>query len=309
LSRAPRFTVGLIGSSIEGSLSPALHEREAEELGLHCVYRLIDIDVLGLGADAVGDLVAQAEREGFAGVNITHPCKQEALRVLDELSAEARALQAVNTVVFRDGRRIGHNTDWSGFAEGVRRGLPSASLNRVVLVGAGGAGSAVAYALLGLGARTLDVVDVDPERAARLAAAVGGDNGTVVPGTIGQLEHLLARADGLVNASPVGMTPELGIPVSPSLLRSDLWVADVVYRPLDTELLREARARGCRTVNGGDMLVFQAAAAFRLFTDVSPDPDRMYRHFLDLTRARIPRPKGGDIDAQVDRDSIAKRDS
>lgn len=309
MSRAPQFTVGLIGSSIEGSLSPPLHEREAQELGLRCVYRLIDIDVLGVGADAVGDLVAQSERDGFAGVNITHPCKQEVLRVLDELSPEARALQAVNTVVFRDGRRIGHNTDWSGFAEGIRRGLPSASLNRVVLVGAGGAGSAVAYALLGLGVRRLDVVDVVPERAARLAGAVGGGDGTVFPGDVDQLERLLAHADGLVNASPVGMTPELGIPVSPSLLRSDMWVADVVYRPLDTELLREARIRGCRTVNGGDMLVFQAAAAFQLFTGVSPDPDRMHRHFLDLTTAHLPRTQGGDIDAQVDRNSLAQRDS
>jgi shikimate dehydrogenase len=222
---------------------------------------------------------------------------------------EARALQAVNTVVFREGRRIGHNTDWSGFAEGVRRGLPAAPLHRVVLLGAGGAGSAVAYALLGLGAQRLDVVDVVPERAARLAAAVGGHNGTVVPATIGEVGRLLAHADGLVNASPVGMTPELGIPVAPSLLRSDMWVADVVYRPLDTELLREARARGCHTVNGGDMLVFQAAAAFQLFTDVSPDPDRMYRHFLDLTAAHLPRPKEGDLDAQVDRDSFAQRDS
>jgi quinate/shikimate dehydrogenase (NAD+) len=309
LAHVPQFTVGLIGSSIGGSLSPPLHEREAQELGLRCIYRVIDIDVLGVGADAVGDLVTEAEREGFAGVNITHPCKQEVLSVLDELSTEARALQAVNTVVFRDGRRIGHNTDWSGFAEGVRRGLPSASLNKVVLLGAGGAGSAVAYALLGLGTRRLDVVDVVPERAARLAAALDGHGETVFPGTIGELEHFLAHADGLVNASPVGMTPEFGIPVSPSLLRTDMWVADIVYRPLDTELLRAARVRGCRTVNGGDMLVFQAAAAFRLFTGVSPDPDRMYQHFLDLTGPHLPRQKGGEVDAQVDRDSLAKRDS
>jgi shikimate dehydrogenase len=283
--------VGLIGSSVGTSLSPPLHEREADELGLRYLYQLIDIDELGLTADAVGDLVAQAERMGFAGLNITHPCKQTVVGVLDELSPEAEALQAVNTVVLRAGRRIGHNTDHLGFAEGFVRGLPAASLNDVVLVGAGGAGAAVAYALLGLGVHRLTVVDVLSHRAESLAAGLQGRNpGRIRSAHTDEFARLLTGADGLVNASAVGMTPHFGTPVAPHLLRPDMWVADVVYRPLETELLSAARELGCRTLNGGGMVVFQAAAAFALFTGITPDADRMYRHFEELAAEAAPTP-------------------
>jgi shikimate dehydrogenase len=298
-----RFTVGLIGSSIGSSLSPPLHEREADELGLRYVYQLIDIDALGLAADAVGDLVAQAERMGFAGLNITHPCKQKVLGVLDELSPEADALQTVNTVVFRGGRRIGHNTDHLGFAEGFERGLPAARLHDVVLIGAGGAGAAVAHALLGLGVQRLTVVDVLTDRAAHLVTMLRpGDTSTVRRGGPGDLGRLLTTADGVVNASTVGMTPHLGTPVPPGLLRPEMWVADVVYRPLETELLRDARDLGCRTLTGGGMVVFQAAASLALFTGITPDADRMYRHFQTLT-AVATAPGGGELCASPSRPS------
>ena len=132
-----KLLCGLIGAGIQGSRSPALHEREAEAQGLDCVYSRIDLDVLGVGADALPELLAKTRGEGFAGVNITFPCKQVVIPLLDELSEDARALGAVNTVVFRNGRRSGHNTDWSGFAESFRRGLPDAKRDRAVLLGAG----------------------------------------------------------------------------------------------------------------------------------------------------------------------------
>ena len=147
----PALLAGLIGTGIGASLTPALHEREGAEQGLRHIYRLLDMERLGLGVEALPELLAAAERTGFAGVNITHPCKQAVIPLLHELSDGARALGAVNTVVLRDGKRIGHNTDLSGFAEGFKRGLPDAKRDRVVQMGAGGAGSAVAHALLGLG--------------------------------------------------------------------------------------------------------------------------------------------------------------
>src|SRR4249920_2310696 len=149
--RHGRYVVGLIGSGIGTSLSPELHEREADELGLRYIYQLIDIGALGLGADDVGLLVAQAHRLGFRGLNITHPCKQAVVKHLDELSADAATLGAVNTVVFTDGRAIGYNTDGLGFMEGFRRGLPGAQIRDVVLLGVGGAGAAVAQAMLRMG--------------------------------------------------------------------------------------------------------------------------------------------------------------
>src|SRR3954467_9064574 len=160
-TRPGTFQVGLIGAGIGTSLSPALHEREAAELGLRYVYRTLDIAELGVAPDDAGELLAPARAAGFDGLNVTHPCKQLILEHLDELSPDAAALGAVNTVVLRDGRAVGHNTDWSGFARAFDRGLPEAPLDRVVLLGAGGAGAAVAHALLTLGTRRLTVLDVD----------------------------------------------------------------------------------------------------------------------------------------------------
>jgi shikimate dehydrogenase len=278
------FLVGLVGSGIGPSLTPPMHEREADELGVRYLYRRFDLDVLHLPPEAVGDLLAAAQLAGFDGLNVTHPCKQLVLRHLDELSPDAAALGAVNTVVFRDGRAIGHNTDWSGFARSFDRGLSDVALDDVVLLGAGGAGAAVAHALLTLGVGRLTVLDVDPDRARTLAAALserfGGDRAT--GGDLSALEPTLTAADGLVHATPTGMAAHPGLPAPAGLLRPPLWVADVVYRPLETELVRTARAAGCRVLDGGGMAVFQAVDAFRLFTGLEPDPDRMLGHFTEL---------------------------
>lgn len=278
--------IGLIGSGIGRSLSPALHEREARAQGLRCLYRLIDLDDLGLTAADTPGLLTAARRLGFDGLNITHPAKQVVLTHLDELSADAAALGAVNTVVFRDGRAIGHNTDWSGFARGFARGLPGVRVERVVLLGAGGAGAAVAHAALTLGTGLLTIVDLDDARAGALAARLGERFGPdrVRTSHPDRLAELLATADGLIHATPTGMVGHPGLPLPPAYLHPGLWVADIVYRPLDTELLRAARAAGCRTLDGGGMAVFQAVEAFRLFTGRPADAERMLRHFHDLAR-------------------------
>src|SRR4051794_15233682 len=165
LTRTDTYLTGLIGAGIAPSLSPPLHEREAASLGLRYAYRTLDIERLDARLD---ELLARAIDAGYDGLNVTHPCKREVLEHLDELSEDAEALGAVNTVVIRDGRTTGHNTDATGFAESLRRGLPGAALDRVVLVGAGGAGSAVAHALRGLGCRALEIFDADRDRAASL---------------------------------------------------------------------------------------------------------------------------------------------
>ena len=273
---------GLIGYGIQGSLTPAMHEQEGAAQGLRYVYRRIDLQVLGLGAEALPELLTAAERMGFDGLNITFPCKQAVIPLLHELSEDAAALGAVNTVVLREGRRIGHNTDASGFAEGFRRGLPGARLDRVVQVGAGGAGSAVAQAAAGLGVRHLTIVDTEADRAQRVAADVCArfGAGRAVAGT--DLATALAAADGVINTTPVGMAKFPGTPVPKALLRPELWVAEIIYFPLETELLRDARALGCRTLTGGGMAVFQAVHAFRLITGLEPDAERMQRHFAAM---------------------------
>jgi shikimate dehydrogenase len=278
----PPLLAGLIGTGIQGSLTPQLHEREGAEQGLRSIYRLLDLSALGLGVEAVGGLLDSAQQFGFAGLNITHPCKQAVIPLLDELSDDARALGAVNTVVLRNDRRIGHNTDWWGFAEGFRRGLPDVQRRQVVQLGAGGAGAAVAHAALTLGTERLVVFDTDAARADTLAAELTERFGTgrAVAGT--DLPAAMAAADGVINCTPVGMAKYPGMPLPAHLLRPSHWVAEIVYFPLETELLRTARALGCQTLHGGGMAVFQAVGAFRLFTGLEPDAERMLRHFAEL---------------------------
>jgi shikimate dehydrogenase len=203
--------------------------------------------------------------------------------LLDELSLDARAIGAVNTVVFKDGKRTGHNTDWWGFAESFRRGLPGAALNRVVQLGAGGAGAAVAHALLTLGAKTLVIVDVDAAKAKALVQALAERFGAGRIATETRPPVAMEGADGLVNTTPVGMAKYPGMPLEPALLHSALWVADIVYFPLETALLRMARALGCRALDGGGMAVFQAVKAFELFTGRTPDAERMTRAFAAMS--------------------------
>ncbi|MGP4017675.1 shikimate dehydrogenase [Saccharopolyspora sp. 5N708] len=284
MRRQDSYLIGLIGAGIGPSLSPPLHEREADELGLRYLYRRWDLDVLGEPADAIGGLLTAARVADYDGLNITHPCKQVVVEHLDELAPDAAALGAVNTVVFAEGRTIGHNTDWSGFARNFSRGLPDVPVERVVLLGAGGAGAAVAHAMLTLGTGVLRVLDVDARRSGALVeslrARFGADRAEA--GRSDTVAEALTWANGLVHATPTGMLGYPGLPVPAESLRPGLWVADVVYRPLETELVAAARASGCRVLDGGGMAVFQAADSFRLFTGVEPDAERMLSHFAEL---------------------------
>jgi shikimate dehydrogenase len=280
----PAVLVGLIGAGIQASRAPALHEREGVEQGIRYVYKLIDLDRLALGQDALPELLTAAERLGFAGLNITHPCKQSILPLLTDLSEDARGLGAVNTVLFRDGnRRVGHNTDWWGFAESFRRGLPGARLNRVVQIGAGGGGAAVAYAALMLGVQRLSIFDLDTTRARDVASRLSVRFGQGTAVTCADMTEAMAEADGLIHATPTGMAKYPGLALPEQLLHPALWVAEIVYFPLETELLRAAKRLGCRTLDGGGMAVFQAVEAFRLFTGRQAKVERMLRHFAAIS--------------------------
>lgn len=277
-----KLLVGLIGAGIQRSLSPALQEEEARHHGLRLHYQLIDLDVANAGIEALPGLIAAARIMGFAGLNITYPCKQSVMALLDALSEEARAIGAVNTVVRQGDRLVGHNTDGSGWSWGFRRALPEADLSRVVLLGAGGAGSACADAVLRLGARELFIVDQERQRAAELAERLNRH----LPGNRASAVHEIAiainGASGLIHATPVGMAKHPGMPVSERLLKPSLWISEVVYVPLETPLLKAARRIGCRTADGGHMNVGQAVGAFKLFTGLDADPARMDAHFRRL---------------------------
>ncbi|PDT82555.1 shikimate dehydrogenase [Sinorhizobium sp. BJ1] len=274
---------GLIGAGIQASLTPAMHMAEGAAQGLSYDYELIDLQALSATEDDLPRLIADAQGRGLAGLNITHPCKQAVIAHLDELAPDARRLGAVNTVVLKGGRRYGHNTDWWGFAEGFRRGLPDADLSSTVQLGAGGAGVATAYAALSLGLRQLVVFDREPERAEALAEMLSPlfPEAEIASGR--DLAAAMREATGLIHATPTGMAKYPGLPLDAELLSSRHWIAEIVYFPLETALLKEARRLGCRTLDGGGMAVFQAVGAFRLFSGLEPDAARMLDHFKAMT--------------------------
>jgi shikimate dehydrogenase len=235
-------------------------------------YQLIDA-----GIDALPTLIGAARLMGFAGLNITFPCKQAVIALLDDLADQARAIGAVNTIV-RDGERlIGHNTDGSGWSWGFRRVLPDADLSRVVLMGAGGAGAACADAELRLGAQELLIYDQERSRATDLARRLGGRAKAA-----DDLAKALKDASGLIHATPTGMAAFPGMPFPEEWLRASMWVSEVVYVPLETDLLKAARRAGCAVVDGGHMNVGQAVRGFELFTGLKADPVRMDAHFRSL---------------------------
>jgi shikimate dehydrogenase len=278
---------GLIGAGIGSSHSPLLHQREADRQGIRLLYTIIDSDAYGLTADDLPGLLRWARTLGYRGLNVTYPFKQQIVRHLDQLSAEAKTLRAVNTVVFADGATCGYNTDAVGFARNFDRNFPAAPRNQVVQLGAGGAGSAVAHAMLTLGAGHLTLVDVDTAKAHRLAGLLAGEfsDDRIAVGAHTNLSRLLAVADGVINTTPIGMAHHPGSPVAPGDLRKDMWVADIVYRPTDTALLQAARAAGAPTLPGAGMSVYQAVAAFEHFTGVSADAETMLADSAELLRS------------------------
>jgi shikimate dehydrogenase len=272
------ITIGLVGRGIGSSLSPLMHEREGARQGLDYHYYLIDFDQLGLDDSSLPDIVAEARDLGFAGLNVTYPFKQSVLPLLDDLAPDAAAIGAVNTVVFEPARTIGHNTDCWGFAESFRRDLPEVARGRVLQLGSGGAGAAVAQALLQCGVARLDIFDTEPGRAEALAARLRTLLGAAAEAVDDPAAAALL-ADGIVNATPVGMTKIPGLPLDAGLIEARHWVADVIYFPLETELIRLARQRGCRVLPGGGMAVFQAVRAFELFAGITPDAAAMAEVF------------------------------
>lgn len=271
--------VGLIGAGIGASRTPAMHEAEGRAQGLALRYDLIDTDALGVTARDLGALLSRLQGEGYAGVNVTYPHKRAALELCDSVAESAAAVGATNTIVFTDDGWIAHNTDYSGFAESFRQGVGTHPRGCALLIGAGGAGGAVANALLDSGVGLLFVHDTDARAAAALIAALTARLGPGHAKVAGDLRVAAAAADIIINATPVGMVKLPGIPLDPALLEPRHLVVEIIYFPLETALLRAARQRGCATIDGSGMAVFQAVAAFALFTGLEPDPGRMRATF------------------------------
>jgi shikimate dehydrogenase len=275
------FLTGLIGAPIAHSAAPAMHEDAAAALGLRCHYQLIE--VAGADRAALCAMLDGVRRLGFAGVNVTFPYKEAVVELLDELSPRAAAMRAVNTVVVRDGRLVGHNTDMTGFARAAAGLVAGSGGGGIALVGAGGVGKAIAFALASLGASDIRIFDAERGKAELLARMLREHKDIVLAESI---EAALDGAVGLVNATPVGMLPDRGMPVPEAHLHAGLWVADAVYSPLLTPLLLAAKAKGAAIMTGRELAICQAADAFELFTGLAAPVAVMAEAFDRVMAAR-----------------------
>lgn len=282
-----KVLIGLIGANIMGSLSPALFADAFAAAGIDGFYHLMDVD--RLPGRRLAQMLDALKATGFAGTNITYPFKQDIIPLLDAVDPEAAQTGAVNTVAIApDGRTTGYNFDRRGWRRSFEEtfGRGSAQGATVVLIGAGGAGRAVAFALMDLGVAVLILHDQDSARANALMADIAKYYGPSRCRVTGSLEHDISAAAGVVNATQVGMRGFPGNPVPVAALTAAHWAADVIYTPIETQFIQAAAAKGARTLNGGGMCVHQAVEAFRLFTGFEPDVARLHRTFATACAAR-----------------------
>ena len=282
-----RMLVGLIGANIQGSMSPALFADAFAAAGIDGYYHLLDAD--RLSEPRLPRLLDAVKTAGFAGVNVTYPFKQDIIALLDTVDPEAAQVGAVNTVsIAPDGRTTGYNFDRRGWRNSFIEvlGPDSAKGKSVVQVGAGGAGRAVAFALMDLGVVDLIIHDLDAARANALKAELASHYGASRCRIASGLERDIADADGIVNATQVGMRGFPGCPVPIATIKASHWAADVIYTPMQTAFLSTAAAKGARVLNGGGMCVHQAVAAFQCLTGVTPDVARLHRTFAAAVAAR-----------------------
>ena len=274
--------IGLVGQGIGLSRTPAMHEFEGTHFGLRYVYRLLDTDRMGAPTPDLAQIIRAAEIAGFAGLNVTYPYKRQAIELLDDLSDMARRIGAVNTIVFKDGKRYGHNTDCLGFSTCFRLEMQNAPRDTVLLLGAGGAGGAIADALLDGGVKRLCIHDIERETAAALVSRLAGQVEGKRVELVTDIRAAVGAANGIVTATPVGMAKLPGTPIPVEHLDAGHWVIDIIYFPMETEFLRAARNIGCHALSGAGMAIHQAARAFELFTGLTPDANRMKATFDSL---------------------------
>ncbi|MFZ7127916.1 MAG: shikimate dehydrogenase [Desulfobacterales bacterium] len=268
--------VFLLGSPLGHTLSPVMHNRLFEKIGLDYLYLPVEVSDEDLEVVFAGLI-----RMNVAGFNVTIPHKVRIMEMLDELDPLARVIGAVNTICVRDGRTKGYNTDGEGFVISLEKGLPGPiDGRRVFILGCGGAARGVAMTLAHRGVSKIFLCNRTATRAEVLADEINTrvkPCAEAVPWDSRRMKASLAGSDVLVNATSVGMHPnEEAMPIDEELLFSRLAVADFVYNPPMTRLLKAARKRGCRIVNGQGMLVYQGALAFKLWTGIEPIVEEMF---------------------------------
>jgi len=274
--------LGVIGHPIAHTSSPAMHNAAIAALGLDYVYTAFHVE-----PNNVGEAIVGMRALNIVGLNVTVPHKQAVMPYLDEVSEEAQAIGAVNTIAQRDGKLSGYNTDAFGFMESLRRdGRMEQLPTQVVLLGAGGAARAILYALLHCAdVERVLLLNRTVEKAEALAADLD-KTGKVEVGPM--TAEGIGEVGLLINSTSVGMSPNADESplVNPSVLHADMLVADIVYKPAKTKLMQQAEAAGAKSINGLGMLAWQGARAFELWTGTMPPVDKMVAAALEQFDSR-----------------------
>ncbi|MEW6039983.1 MAG: shikimate dehydrogenase [Elusimicrobiota bacterium] len=264
--------IGIIGNPIGHTLSPAMHNAGLKATGINAVYVPFFVH-----ADGLSEAVRGMGALNFLGFNVTVPYKEKVIEYLNEIDPLAEKIGAVNTVVSHYGKLKGYNTDATGFIKSLG-GKFNVKGKKILILGAGGAGKAISFALIGKGAAKVFVYDVDKEKARNFTEHVI---------EVYELKETIKDVEMLVNATPVGMK-ESAPAINPEFLRKDLFVYDIVYNR-QTELLKEARKRKIKCVSGIEMLLYQGVESFELWTGKKAPVEVMRNALL-----RELRKKGGD---------------
>lgn len=257
--------LGLIGKAIMNSSSPDLHTRLGELTGIPATYDLFDANELPI--ESLESQVRKVMADGYRGVNVTYPYKEAAVHLADRASEGARLVGSANTLVFADGQIQAENTDFSGFISGYQATLGERSPGRVLLIGTGGVGKAVAFGLGKLGAEEVVLMDLDESKSAKLANELnqaGFPASTITPAA---LAETVQRCDGLVNCTPIGHEKSPGCPLPKELIEARHWIFDAVYVPAVTEFIATARDVGAQVMSGVSLFVFQGVDAFKFFCE------------------------------------------
>ncbi|MCW4022849.1 MAG: shikimate dehydrogenase [Candidatus Bathyarchaeota archaeon] len=274
----------IIGDPVDHSLSPVMHNSAFKELGLNLVYVAFTVPAKDLEHAVLG-----AKSLGFKGLNVTMPHKNEVMKYLDDLDVSAKSVGAVNTILINQGKLVGYNTDGKGAMIALQENGVSSEKKKLVLLGAGGAAQAIAHEAV-QDVNELVILNRNVVKAKKLVKSLPKNLGaSVTSGALSfeVLKQELETADILINATSMGMHPDTeSSPVPCELLRSDLSVMDIIYNPLETKLLKDAKTAGAKVISGLEMLIYQGAVAFHIWTNCPAPVDVMRKAALNALKKR-----------------------
>ncbi|MBU8879468.1 shikimate dehydrogenase [Bacillus sp. FJAT-29790] len=265
----------VLGDPIAQSMSPTMHNELFQTYGIDAHYQALHVK-----KEDLGDAIRGLKAIGIAGFNITVPHKQAVIPLLDRLDPLAKAIGAVNTVVNENGELVGYNTDGSGFVKGLLAHLPTLNDKNVLIIGAGGAARALYFTLARLEVKRLDICNRTVKKAEAITMECPYQVTTEVM-DISEAEDNLANYDLIIQTTSIGMLPDIQkSPISLRNLKPNAFVSDIIYNPLETKILQEAKNKGAKIQNGLEMFVYQGALAFDKWTGIFPDPERMKANVL-----------------------------